>query len=83
MRRFSALTGDLQQKEIRGNEESVRAVGAVRLRDRPDYLQLEQQAVSVCEHRHGQGSSQVHRVQRTPRVPHQQEYHRGEPISPR
>lgn len=50
----------------------------MRLRDCPDYLQFEQQAVPVCEHRHGQGSSQVHRVQRTPRVPHQQEYYRGE-----
>lgn len=54
----------------------------MRLRDCADYLQFEQQAIPVCEHRHGQGSPQVHRVQRTPRVPHQQEYYRGESIYP-
>ncbi|KOX68912.1 hypothetical protein WN51_06832 [Melipona quadrifasciata] len=32
--------GDLQQKEVWGNEEGIRVVGTVRLRDRPDYLQF-------------------------------------------
>lgn len=38
----SVIEGDVQQAKIRSDEEGVRAVRSVRLRDRPDYLQLEQ-----------------------------------------
>lgn len=72
-----ARTGDLQQAQVRRDEEGLRAVRALRLRDRPDHLLVEQQAVPVRQHRHGSRPAQVHRVQRAPRVPHQQEHHRG------
>ena len=55
--------GDVQQAQVRRHEEGVRAVGAVRLRDRAHHLQQLEQAVPVRVDRHGQGAAQVHRVQ--------------------
>lgn len=54
--------GDIHQAQVRSDEESLRAVGAVRLRDRFDHLQQLQQAVPVRLHRHGQSAAQIHRI---------------------
>uniref|UniRef100_A0A9L0IC10 Myocyte enhancer factor 2D n=1 Tax=Equus asinus TaxID=9793 RepID=A0A9L0IC10_EQUAS len=48
----------------------------MRLRDRAHHLQPLQQAVPVRQHRHGQGATQVYRVQRAAREPHQRRHHR-------
>ena len=44
--------GDVQQAEVRSDEEGVRAERAVRLRDRAHHLQLLQQAIpgQSCYH---------------------------------
>ena len=54
-------SGDLHKAEVRSDEEGVRALRALRLRDRRHHLQLSQQAVPVRQHRYGQGPPQVHR----------------------
>ena len=69
--------GDLQQEEVRRYEESLRVIGVVRLWDRLDHLQLEQQVVSVRQHWHGQGAPQVYRVQWTSWVANKQEHYWG------
>ena len=73
-----AFAGDVQQAQVRRDEEGVRAERAVRLRDRAHHLQQQQQALPVRQHRHGQGAAQVHRVQRAAREPHQQGHRRGQ-----
>ena len=52
--------GDVQQAEVRTDEEGVRAERAVRLRDPDHHLQLAQQALPVRLLRHGQGPAQVY-----------------------
>ncbi len=64
---FIFRSGDLQQAEVRCDEESVRAVRALRLRDRPHHLLLQQQALPVRQHRHGQGKGD-HYEQKDKRV---------------
>ena len=49
------IPGNVQQAEVRGDEEGVRVVHPVRLRDRPHHLLQQQQVVPVRQHRHGQG----------------------------
>ena len=71
------FAGHFHQEEVRPDEEGVRAVCAVRLRDRPDHLQRVQQAVPVRVHGHGQGAAEVHRVQRAAREQNQHRHHRG------
>ena len=58
---FIHRAGDLHKAKVRSDEEGVRAVGAVRLRDSPHHLQRRQQAVPVRLHRHGQSPTQIHR----------------------
>lgn len=74
---FLPPLGDIHQTEVRFDEEGVRAECPVRLRDRSHYLQPLEQAVSVRQHRHGQGPAQVHRVQRATREPDQCRHYRG------
>eukprot|EP00075_Anas_platyrhynchos_P038879 XP_027328132.1 myocyte-specific enhancer factor 2B [Anas platyrhynchos] len=62
---------DQRNRQIRADEEGVRAERAVRLRDRPHHLQQHQPPLPVRQHRHGQGAAQIHGVQRAPREPHQ------------
>ena len=64
-------SGDIHEEKVWSNEESLRAVCAVRLRDSVDHLQHDEPSVSVRQLRHGQGAAQVHRIQRTPRESHQ------------
>ena len=52
----SCAAGDLQQAKVRSDEEGVRAVGPLRLRDRSHHLLLQQQALPVRQHGHGQGT---------------------------
>lgn len=47
------------------------------LRNSSDNIQQQQQALPVCQHRHGQSSPEVYGIQRAPRVTHQQKYYRG------
>ena len=68
-------TGDFQQEKIWRDEKSLRAVRPLRLRDRPDHLQREQQALPVRQHGHGQGAVEVHRVQRTAREQDEHGHH--------
>lgn len=56
-RTLCADAGDVHQTQIRSDEESLRVVGTVRLRDRSDHLQQLQQAVPVRLHRHGQSAA--------------------------
>ena len=52
---IKTIPGHVQQAEVRGDEEGVRVVHPVRLRDRPHHLLQQQQVVPVRQHRHGQG----------------------------
>ena len=52
---IQTIPGNVQQAEVRGDEEGVRVVHPVRLRDRPHHLLQQQQVVPVRQHRHGQG----------------------------
>ena len=61
-RSFGHRAGDVHQAQIRSDEEGVRAVGALRLRDRPHHLQQFQQTVPVRVNRHGQSLAQVHGI---------------------
>ena len=59
------LSGDVHKAQVWTDEESVWTECSVWLRDRFDHLQLEQQAVPVCQHGHGPHPAQVYGVQRT------------------
>ena len=58
---FIHRPGDLHKTKVRSDEEGVRAVRALRLRDRSRHLQLAQQAVPVRQLRYGQDLAQIHR----------------------
>ena len=58
---FIHRAGDLHKAKVRSDEEGVRAVRALRLRDRGRHLQLAQQAVPVRQLRYGQDLAQIHR----------------------
>ena len=58
---FIHRPGDLHKAKVRSDEEGVRAVCALRLRDRGRHLQLAQQAVPVRQLRYGQDLAQIHR----------------------
>ena len=58
---FIHRPGDLHKAKVRSDEEGVRAVRALRLRDRGRHLQLAQQAVPVRQLRYGQDLAQIHR----------------------
>ena len=51
------FSGYFQQAQVWCDEEGVRAVCALRLRDRPHHLLLQQQTLPIRFHRHGQGQS--------------------------
>jgi len=72
------FTGDIYEEKVWTDEEGVRTERPLRLRNRSHHLQPFQQVVSVCEHRHGPGTTQVHRVQRTARESHKQRHHRSQ-----
>lgn len=57
--------GDIYQTQVRSDEKGLRAERVVRLRDRPHHLQQHKPTVSVRQHRHGQSTAEVHRIQRT------------------
>ena len=73
------FSGDIHKAEIWTDEEGLRVVGVVRLRNRPHHLQFGQQTVSVRVLGHGQDLAQIHRVQRASREQNQFRYHRGKP----
>ena len=58
---FIHRPGDLHKTKVRSDEEGVRTVCALRLRDRGRHLQLAQQAVPVRQLRYGQDLAQIHR----------------------
>lgn len=76
----SFLPGDIHKAKVWLDEEGLRAECVVWLRDRSDHLQPREQAVPVCQHWHGQGPAQIHRVQRASREPDQCRHYRGKRI---